>query len=131
MKELCVEVKHLESYDIDVYTYLTTAQIQQIAEAVVRSDNWAERKMNLDMLMLYHATNLTKEEAEAVDYDEAQKAGLFDAIARSCESYRVVLDAIDYMESTQRALAQIIKILPKYIGPLQKVLDKNGYEVKK
>lgn len=110
MKELkAAERVYLEQYDVHVNRYLTLAQIQQIVNAIKIFDTWAEREQNKNMLVLYHATDIGKEALEASDYDLLQSSGLIDSVLDCVMNFYDIDKALDWTESTQRALAQIIK----------------------
>ena len=110
MKELkAAERVYLEQYDVHVNRYLTLAQIQQIVNAIKVFDTWAEREQNKNMLVLYHATDIGKEALEASDYDLLQSSGLIDSVLECVVNIHDIDKALDWTESTQRALAQIIK----------------------
>ena len=110
MKELkAAERVYLEQYDVHVNRYLTLAQIQQIVNAIKVFDTWAEREQNKNMLVLYHATDIGKEALEASDYDLLQSSGLIDNVLDCIVNFYDIDKALDWTESTQRALAQIIK----------------------
>lgn len=110
MKELkAAERVYLEQYDVHVNRYLTLAQIQQIVNAIKVFDTWAEREQNKNMLVLYHATDIGKEALEASDYDLLQSSGLIDSVLDCIMNFYDIDKALDWTESTQRALAQIIK----------------------
>ena len=110
MKELkATEQVYLEQYDVRVNRYLTLAQIQQIVNAIKVFDTWAEREQNKNMLVLYHATDIGKEALEASDYDLLQSSGLIDNVLDCIVNFYDIDKALDWTESTQRALAQIIK----------------------
>ena len=126
---------YLEDYDITVNKYLTYAQIQQIANAVVAAsvndsdDTWANRQTNIDMLMLYHATDIGKEKLEEIGHDNLLTSGLIDAVRYRIENLYSVDDAIDYIENNQRAIGKILKSLPKLLEEtkgLQALMKKNG-----
>ena len=126
---------YLEDYDITVNKYLTYAQIQQIANAVVEAsandseDTWANRETNIDMLMLYHATDISKEKLEEIGHDTLLTSGLIDAVRYRIENLYSVDDAIDYIENNQRAIGKILKSLPKLLEEtkgLQALMKKNG-----
>ena len=125
----------LEDYDITVNKYLTYAQIQQIANAVVTAsmddseDTWANRQTNIDMLMLYHATDITKEELEKVGHDDLLTIGLIQAVREQIKNYYEIFEAINYIEDNQRAIGKILKSLPKILEEskgLQALMKKNG-----
>ena len=126
---------YLEDYDITVNKYLTYAQIQQIANAVVAAfandadDTWANRETNIDMLMLYHATDIGKEKLEEIGHDNLLTSGLIDAVRYRIENIYSVNDAIDYIENNQRAINKLLKSLPKILEDskgLQGLMKKHG-----
>ena len=126
---------YLEDYDITVNKYLTYAQIQQIANAVVAAsandadDTWANRETNIDMLVLYHATDIGKEKLEEIGHDNLLTSGLIDAVRYRIENLYSVNDAIDYIENNQRAINKMLKSLPKILEDskgLQGLMKKHG-----
>ena len=126
---------YLEDYDITVNKYLTYAQIQQIANAVVAAsvndsdDTWANRQTNIDMLMLYHATDIGKEKLEEIGHDTLLTSGLIEAVRYRIENLYNVDDAIDYIENNQRAINKMLKSLPKILEDskgLQDLMKKHG-----
>ena len=126
---------YLEDYDITVNKYLTYAQIQQIANAVVASsaddleDTWANRQTNIDMLMLYHATDIAKEELEKVGHDDLLTSGLIQAVREQIKNYYEIFEAINYIEDNQRAIGKLLKSLPKILEEskgLQALMKKHG-----
>lgn len=126
---------YLEHYGVMVNYYLTYAQIQQIANAVVVSsaddseDTWANRQTNIDMLMLYHATDITKEELEKVGHDDLLTSGLIQAVREQIKNYYEIFEAINYIEDNQRAIGKMLKSLPKILEEskgLQALMKKNG-----
>ena len=126
---------YLEDYDITVNKYLTYAQIQQIANAVVAAsvndsdDTWANRETNIDMLMLYHATDIGKEKLEEIGHDTLLTSGLIEAVRYRINNLYNIDEAIDYIENNQRAINKLLKSLPKVLEEtkgLQALMKKNG-----
>ena len=126
---------YLEDYDVTVNKYLTYAQIQQIANAVVAAsandadDTWANRQTNIDMLMLYHATDIGKEKLEEIGHDNLLTSGLIDAVRYRIENLYDINEAIDYIENNQRAMNKMLKSLPKILEDskgLQGLMKKHG-----
>lgn len=109
------ETTYLEKYGVTVNRYLTYAQIQQIVEATMKFHTWAERQQNIDMLVLVHATNMTVEEIEKYTHDELTQCGLIDSVKSNIENVWDVYNALEYHESTQRALAQILGEINKFM----------------
>lgn len=127
MKEIkAMEPIYIEKYDVHVNPYLTYAQIQQIIDSTKKLDSWSERKQNIDMLVLYHATDIGKEKLEELGHDVLLQSGLIEAVERKLENGYLIEEGLDYTESIQRSLAQIAKELPKYMNPLQEVMNKYG-----
>ena len=126
---------YLEDYDITVNKYLTYAQIQQIANAVVEAsandseDTWANRETNIDMLMLYHTTDIGKEKLEEIGHDALLTSGLIEAVRYRINNLYNIDEAIDYIENNQRAINKMLKSLPKILEDskgLQALMKKHG-----
>lgn len=115
----------LKEFDVEVNQYLTYAQIVQISQAVSQFTNWAERQQNIDILVLFHATNMSKEKIESMTHDEMLTSGLLEAVKNNVVNYYQIKDCIDYTESIQRALSQIAKRLPEITNNLKSIGVKN------
>lgn len=127
MKEIkAMDKVYLEEFDVYVNPYLTYAQIQAIVNGVKSLDGWAEREQNIDMCVLAFATDIPTEELEEVGHDALLQSGLINAVCGEIKNLFSVYEAIEYTESTKRALAQIIKALPKYQEQLDAVVKKYG-----
>ena len=127
MKEIkAMDKVYLEEYDVHVNPYLTYAQIQAIVNGVKGLDSWAEREQNIDMCVLAFATDIPTEKLEELGHDALLQSGLINAVMWEIKNLHRVYGAIEYTESTKRALAQIIKALPKYQEQLDAVVKKYG-----
>lgn len=127
MKEIkAMDKVYLEEYDVHVNPYLTYAQIQAIVNGVKGLDSWAERVQNIDMCVLAFATDIPTEKLEELGHDVLLQSGLINAVCGEINNLFSVYEAIAYTESTKRALAQIIKALPKYQEQLDAVVKKYG-----
>lgn len=132
MKEIkAMDKVYLEEYDVHVNPYLTYAQIQAIVNGVKGLDGWAEREQNIDMCVLAFSTDIPTEKLEELGHDALLQSGLIDAVKWEIKNLHGVYEAIEYTESTKRALAQIIKALPKYQEQLDAVVKKYGNLTKK
>ena len=132
MKEIkAMDKVYLEEYDVHVNPYLTYAQIQAIVNGVKGLDNWAEREQNIDMCVLAFATDIPTEKLEELGHDALLQSGLINAVCGEIKNLFSVYEAIEYTESTKRALVQIIKALPKYQEQLDAVVNKYGNLTKK
>ena len=127
MKEIkAMDKVYLEEFDVYVNPYLTYAQIQAIVNSVKSLDSWAEREQNIDMCVLAFATDIPTEKLEELGHDALLQSGLINAVCGEIKNLFSVYEAIEYTESTKRALAQIIKALPKYQEQLDAVVKKYG-----
>lgn len=115
----------LKEFDVEVNQYLTYAQIMQISQAVSQFTNWAERQQNIDILVLFHATNMGKEKIESMTHDEMLTSGLLEAVKNNVVNYYQIKDCIDYTDSIQRALSQIAKRLPEITNNFKSLGVKN------
>ena len=119
------EAKMIEK-EITVNPYLTYAQIQNIVDAVCNFDNWADREQNIDILLLYYVTNLTKEEIEDYGHENLLQSGLIDEVKSCVKNLDMVYKAIEYTQSTSKALTKIVKEMPKLMEPLEKVMKRGS-----
>ena len=127
MKEIkAMDKVYLEEFDVYVNPYLTYAQIQAIVNGVKSLDSWAEREQNIDMCVLAFATDIPTEKLEEVGHDALLQSGLINVVCGEIKNLSSVYEAIEHTESTKRALAQIIKALPKYQEQLDAVVKKYG-----
>lgn len=125
MKELKgIDPIYLEDYDIKVNKYLTEAQIQQIVNAIIQFDTWAEREENKNILVLYHATDMTKDDIEKYPYDILQSSGLIDAVIKNIDNYEEINKAVNWTEGMNRTLNQIAKELGKMMKNHEKTSKK-------
>lgn len=111
------ETVYLPEFDVHVSTILTTAQIQQIANGIHTSDDWARREANKIMLVLFHTTDIDEETLQSYDFDVIEQSGLAQAVIKEITNFDKIDEALGYMESTNRAVNQIL------VG-LKPVLDK-------
>ena len=127
MKEIKnIEKIYLEKFDIYVDPYLTYEQIQQIVRAIISQDDWAVRQQIVDMLILYHLTDVSQEELEKVGHDDLLKSGLIDEVKAAVKNLNQIQDALDYTQSLPRALKQIADKLPEFKKIIQEAIVKNG-----
>ena len=127
MKEIkAMDKVYLEEYDVHVHHYLTYAKIPAIVTGVKGLDSWEEREQNIDMCVLAFATDIPTEKLEELGHDALLQSGLINAVCGEIKNLFSVYEAIEYTESTKRALAQIIKALPKYQEQLDAVVKKYG-----
>ena len=127
MKEIkAMDKVYLEEFDVHVNPYLTYAQIQAIVNGVKGLDSWAEREQNIVMCVLAFATDIPTEKLEELGHDVLLQSGLINVVCGEIKNLFSVYEAIEYTESTKRALAQIIKALPKYQEQLDAVVKKYG-----
>ena len=112
MKELNTDNKiYNQEFDIFINPYLTYAQIQQIVNEAIKEKVWANRHQIIDLLLIYHVTNLTKDEIEHIGHDKFLQSGLIDVIYKNVKNINKIYEAINYTESITTALMQIISIL--------------------
>ena len=132
MVELEQKIVHSDQYDIDINCYLTYAQIQQIVNAIEASsqenDNWSDRQTNIDMLVLFHATNIGKEKLEELGHEKLLSSGLIDEVNSTIMNLYQIYEAIDFTESISRAGFKFITQLPKVLdnNALKAILQKHG-----
>lgn len=115
MKELTKMTIYNDEYEIEINRYLTYAQIQQICNAVRQFETWSERQKNIDLLLLYHATDMTQEEIESYSDEELLQSGLIDMVKETVKNYEDIYDAIAYTESISKAVTKVVREMNKVL----------------
>lgn len=115
MKELTKMTVYNDEYEIEINRYLTYAQIQQICNAVRQFETWSERQKNIDLLLLYHATDMTQEEIENYSDEELLQSGLIDMVKETVKNYEDIYDAIAYTESISKAVTKVAREMTKVL----------------
>ena len=124
-----MELKKIETVkigDFEVNRYLTYAQIQQIANSVIIFNTWAERQTNYDMLLLYHATNIGKEELEKHTHSEWLESGIIGQVKKIVVNINQIDEAIKYHESMQRIIGEVANKVVEQLKPLAEAIEKYG-----
>ena len=137
MTEISCKVYHDDEFDIDINEYLTYAQIQQIVNAVIKAskenDSWSERQTNIDMLVLFHATNIGVEKLEEIGHEALLTSGLISRVNCHVMNLQKIYEAIDYTESWKRVGFKFVSQLPELMNneTLNAVLKKYSDASKK
>ena len=128
MKELQKPERiYIEKFDIYVKPRLSDAEIQQIANNVIKFKTWAERERTMNLMMFIYATEISDEdEINALDYDLMNECGVFNTVWNTIHNASSILYAIDFSESTLLALSQIAENLPEMLKPIGEVLKRHG-----
>lgn len=133
MKELQKPERiYIEEFDIYVKPRLSDAEIQQIANNVIKFKTWAERERTMNLMMFVYATEISDEdEINALDYDLMNECGVFNTVRSTIHNAYSILDAIEFSESTLLALSQIAENLPEMLKPIGEVLKRHGKSTEK
>lgn len=129
MKELQKPERiYIEEFDIYVKPRLSDAEIQQIANNVIKFKTWAERERTMNLMMFIYATEMADkpDEINALDYDLMNECGVFSAVWSTIHNAHSILDAIEFSESILLALSQIAENLPEMLKPIGEVLKRHG-----
>ena len=129
MKELQKPERiYIEKFDIYVKPRLSDAEIQQIANNVIKFKTWAEREKTMNLMMFIYATEMADkpDEVNALDYDLMNECGVFNTVWNTVQNTYSILDAIEFSESILLALSQIAENLPEMLKPIGEVLKRHG-----
>ena len=128
MKELQKPERiYIEKFDIYVKPRLSDAEIQQIANNVIKFKTWAERERTMNLMIFIYATEISDEdEINALDYDLMNECGVFNTVWNTIHNAYSILDAIEFSESILLALSQIAENLPEMLKPIGEVLKRHG-----
>lgn len=108
---------YLEEYEVYVTPYLDYAQIQQIVNGAMTTSDWAERQTNIDMLLLYHTTDIGKETIEQYNHEVLLQSGLIDEVKNNIRNLNQLYQAIEWTEgatNVQRVLGKLITQLNQF-----------------
>lgn len=130
MKEIKRKIYYNEEFDINVNYYLTYAEIQAIADSVVKLESWAERQTNIDMLVLKYATDIPMEVLQEKGHDILLTSGLIEDVMHSIKNIDQLYEAISYATSMNKFIGDVIKLWPKYQKQIEGVI-KDGAKRKK
>ena len=123
MKEIkAMDKIYLEKYDVHVNPYLTYAQIQAIVNAVKQFNTWSARQQNIDMLVLYYATDVDKDELENYGHEHWLESGLIEDVENCVRNIAEVYNALKYEESPMRVIMQIAKEMPEFSKKVDEVM---------
>lgn len=131
MKEIKRKDHVIEDFGLRVYDYLTYAEIQAIADSVMKLDSWAERQTNIDMLVLAYATNLSMEELQKYGHDILLTSGLVDEVMYSIKNIDQLYEAINYAKSPSKLIGDIVKLWPKYQKQIEDVIKDGAKRTKR
>lgn len=124
MKELKKNIYYSEKYDININMFLTYAQIQKIIETTMKYKTWAERRTNIDMMVLCYATDIGVEKIQEIGIDAFIESGLVDEVYCKVENHYEIFDGLEYHESVAKALFELSERLPEIKETLNKELKK-------
>lgn len=100
---------------------------------VDKNDSWAERQTNIDMLVLFHATDIDKDKLEKIGQETLLCSGLIAVVNNTIENLYQVYEGIEFAESTKRAGIKFLTQLSKLVNSKQfsSLLNKYGKTSKK
>lgn len=115
---------YLKDYDIYVKHYLDYAQIQHIAEEVIKLSTWAERQEIIDYMVLCYATSEIRTNIDKTKHEDMINSGLIEAVKKEVYNYYLIDKAIAYEESLgkqfNKLLAQLPQVAQEAIAEAQK-----------
>lgn len=116
---------YLKEYEVNVHSYLTLEQVDSIIAGICALENkeFSERRMCEDGLILYHATDISKEEIESIPYDDLVSSGLIDAVRSKIKNIGIIQEGLAYTESFTRNLSALA---PKILPMMEKLGDLYG-----
>ena len=116
---------YLKEYEVNVHPYLTLEQIDLIVKGICEIDTneFADRKMCEDGLILFYATDMVKEEIESIPYEDLVGSGLIKAVKDQIGNIGSIQEGLNYAESLSRSLTMLA---PKIMPLFEKIGELNG-----
>ena len=117
---------HNEKFDIDIRPYLTVQEIDNIAQLMLKHDDYLGREIARDTALLQYCVG--GEEFDGMSYDELKACGLIDIVLISLDMgytdyIHEINQAVRRAESVELQLKNFLKEASKYIKKSASQLD--------
>lgn len=119
---------HNEKFDIDIRPYLTVQEIDNIAQLMLKNDDYLGREIARDTALLQYC--VVGEDFDGMSYDELKACGLIGDIHQALFDYKTGVDylmeidnVIMRAESVKLQLKNFLKEASKYIKKSASQLD--------
>lgn len=119
---------HNDKFDIDIRPYLTVQEIDNIAQLMLKHDDYLGREIARDTALLQYC--VVGEDFDGMSYDELKACGLIGDIHQALFDYKTGVDylmeidnAIMREESVKLQLKNFLKEASKYIKKSASQLD--------
>lgn len=113
MKELNKETIYNEKYDITVNRNLTAEQIGNIVSAMSKCDNYADRIISRDLMVLAYCTDIGAEKIDEIGHDAFTLSGLIEDVKWQIDNYEEIEKGIAWQESMGVALNRLARQMPE------------------
>lgn len=117
---------HNEKFDIDIRPYLTVQEIDNIAQLMLKHDDYLGREIARDTALLQYC--VVGEDFDGMSYDELKACGLIDVVLISLDMgytdyIHEINQAVRRAESVEVQLKNFLKEASKYIKKSASQLD--------
>lgn len=118
---------YLKEYEVNVTPCLTMVQVESIIKGVcaIETNDFAERKMNEDMLLLYYVTDIGEDALQETSYEDLVNSGLIATVRSHVKNISLIQEGLTYAESLARSL---VMLAPKIMPLIEKFGELNGYK---
>lgn len=111
---------YLERFEVNVRPYLSMAEIELIAQAMMKGKNYAEEIALRDALLIQLCTDISEEDAK--DYEYIVKSGLMENIIMSINNAYYIQEFVDHARSVSVATVKFLETLTKNLDKYSKKL---------
>lgn len=111
---------YLERFEVNVRPYLSMAEIELIAQAMMKGKNYAEEIALRDALLIQLCTDISEEDAK--DYEYIVKSGLMENIIMSINNVYYIQEFVDHARSVSVAMVKFLETLTKNLDKYSKKL---------
>lgn len=117
---------HNDKFDIDIRPYLTVQEIDNIAQLMLKHDDYLGREIARDTALLQYC--VVGEDFDGMSYDELKACGLIDVVLISLymgytDYIHEINQAVRRAESVELQLKNFLKEASKYIKKSASQLD--------
>lgn len=111
---------YLERFEVNVRPYLSMAEIELIAQAMMKGKNYAEEIALRDALLIQLCTDISEEDAK--DYEYIVKSGLMENIIMSINNVYYIQEFVDHARNVSVATVKFLETLTKNLDKYSKKL---------
>lgn len=116
---------HIDKFDVDVRPYLTLEEVANIAEEMMKAEDWCQMEIALNSNILRYCV-VSAEELDGMDYEVLKHSGFIGEVTECIINFYDIYDYIKAKTSNAAMLGEFLKEFVKVLDKAQKKLPKKA-----